>query len=65
MKILETKRLDFRRLAPDDEASAQVALKTGMTLEKETRDERGPLLLCSTTKAPSARSVRPSEGETR
>ena len=65
MKVLETKRLVFRRLVPDVQASARVAQNIGMTLEKETQDESGPFLLYSMAILPSARSGRPIEGETR
>ncbi len=65
MTIMEIRRLVFRRLAPDDQASARKAQKTGMTLEKETRDERGPFLLYSMTNVPSTRPRRPIEGEQR
>jgi RimJ/RimL family protein N-acetyltransferase len=46
-------------------ASARVALKTGMTLEKQARDESGPCLPYSMVIAPSTRPRRPIEGEQR
>ena len=40
-------------IAPNNQASAKVAINIGMTLEKEIEDETGPLRLFSISKQPS------------